>query len=288
MKRIFVLGSINTDLVIEAPYFPKEGETLMGSNFCALQGGKGANQAVAASRLGGEVYFCGKIGSDSFGMVSLNALKSEGINCEFVNSVEGPSGTAIIVVANQNNKIILNGGANQKFSFSDVDDFLSRAEKGDIFVSQLEINFDVVCYALKKAKEKEMLVILNPAPASKKVEKSYKFVDIFTPNETEYEILGGKENLITKSTQAIILTKGGEGYEIITSNESKKFPCMKVDVVDTTAAGDTFLGGFVAKLANGSSIEDAARFGSIAASIACTKKGAQPSIPTLEDIEKYK
>ena len=286
MKNIFVLGSINTDLVIQAPYFPSKGETLTGSGFFTAQGGKGANQAVAASRLGGKVYMCGKVGNDKFGKASLEALKKENIDITNIKIANCSSGLAIIIIAEKDNTIILERGANYKINREDVDAFLSLASKGDIFLTQLEIPLDIVDYALLKAKEIEMTTILNPAPMDIKIKKSLKYVDLILPNETELAQFGGEGELL-KYAGTIIETCGGSGYKIITSKEKTTYPCLKVNVLDTTSAGDTLCGGLAAHFASGFSLEESAKFGSFAASIACTKLGAQPSIPTVEEVKKY-
>ncbi len=289
MKRIFVVGSLNYDLVINAPYMPQGGETLKGSDFMTNAGGKGANQAYACGKLGGEIYMCGAVGTDSFGKALLSSLSGVNVNIDSIKRVEGVStGVAIIVVTEGENRIIIDSGANACITRDDIDAFLRKAENGDIFLTQLENPIEIVGYALKMAKEKGMLVLLNPAPASKEIIKYLKYVDIITPNETELEILGGKDALFNEGITTVITTLGSQGYEIATREKAKIYPCIKVKAVDTTAAGDTASGGLCVKLAEGESIENAMAFGSLAASIACTKRGAQMSVPSLEEIEKYK
>ena len=288
MKKIFVVGSINTDFVISAPYMPVGGETLTGSGFFTAQGGKGANQAVAAQRLGGEVKMCACVGEDLFGEASLNALAQEGIDVRFVRKVKGAStGSAVIVVTNGENRIILDKGANAHLTKEDIDAFLQEAKEGDLYLTQLENPIEVIGYGLQKAKEKGLLVLLNPAPASKAIEPYLPYCDVITPNETELGILGGKKSLLTKTQATLIVTQGGKGYQIVTQTGEKTYPCIEVTAVDTTAAGDTLCGGLAAILAKGKVLEEAVAFGSKAASIACTKKGAQPSIPTLQEVESY-
>ena len=156
---------------------------------------------------------------------------------------------------------------------------MEKAQAGDIYLTQLENPIDIIGYGLKKAKEKGMFVVLNPAPANIEIEPYLGYCDLITPNETEVELLGGRETLL-KKVNILLVTLGGEGFQIITKNGSRQYPCMKITPVDTTAAGDTLCGGLVAYLAEGASLEEAARFGSKAATIACTRQGAQPSIPT--------
>ena len=288
MKRIFVVGSLNYDLVINAPYMPVGGETLKGSDFMTNAGGKGANQAYACGKLGGEIYMCGAVGADSFGDALIDSLNSVGVNTDFVKKVEKTStGVAVIVVTEGENRIIIDSGANACVTKDDVDSFLEKAKRGDIFLTQLENPIDIVGYGLKAASEKGLLVVLNPAPASVEIKKYLKYVDIITPNETELEILGGKDEIFSQGVETIITTLGASGYEIATKDGSKIYPCIKVKAVDTTAAGDTASGGLCVKLAEGKSIEEAMAFGSLSASIACTKRGAQMSVPSLDEIDAY-
>ncbi len=288
MKRIFIVGSVNTDFVISAPYIPVGGETLTGSGFFTARGGKGANQAVAACRMGGKVSMCACVGDDLFGKESVKAFENEGIEVSHIRFIaDMPTGTAVILVTNGENRIILDKGANDCLTKEDIDVFLEKAEAGDFYLTQLENPTDVIGYGLKKAKEKGMFVVLNPAPANKDIGPYLGYCDFITPNETELALLGGKEQLLVKTNAKILVTLGEKGYQIIDKNGERTYPCIKVNAVDTTAAGDTLCGGLVAYLAMGKSLEDAAALASKAASIACTRKGAQPSIPTSGDVEKY-
>ena len=284
MKKIFVVGSINTDLVIKAPYMPQKGETLTGEGFFTAHGGKGANQAVAAARLGGTVVMCGCVGNDGFGKEAIASLQADGIDTSNIRIVsEIPTGTAVIVVVEDDNRIILDKGANGCLTEHDIDKALKDAQEGDVYLTQLENPIDIIGYGLRKAKEKGMFVVHNPAPANIAVEPYLDYCDLITPNETEVALLGGRDNLL-KKVNILLVTLGGAGFEIITKNGSQKYPCMKITPVDTTAAGDTLCGGLVAYLAEGASLEEAARFGSKAATIACTRQGAQPSIPTRKEV----
>ena len=287
MRKIYILGSINTDLVINTPYIPNKGETLMGSDFFTAHGGKGANQAVAAARSEAIVNMCGCVGDDIFGQSALESLKKEGINCEHIRAIKNtPTGTAVIIVCGGDNRIILDSGANAKIDEKQIDDFLESANADDIFLTQLENPIDLIGYGLKKAKEKEMMVVLNPAPANKEVIKYLKYVDVLTPNEGECELLGGEENLI-KTVNTLIITLGSKGFKIVNNKQSEIYPCIKIKPVDTTAAGDTFCGAMLASYARTGDLVKSALYGSLAASIACTKKGAQPSVPTRKEIESY-
>jgi len=288
MKKIIIVGSLNTDLVINAPYAPVGGETLMGSGFMINAGGKGANQAYATAALGGNAYMCGCVGDDSFGTDSAENLKRVGVNTDHIRRVSGvPTGVAVIVVTQGENRIIIDSGANGYLSNDDIDRVLEIANEGDIYLTQLENPIEVIGYGLKRAKEKGLLTVLNPAPANRDILKFAQFVDIITPNETESEILGGKEALFGYGIKTVITTLGGAGYEIATQGEAKAYPCIKVTPVDTTAAGDTACGGLCALLAEGKSLEEAMAYGSRAASIACTRQGAQKSVPTKDEVDNY-
>ena len=284
MSRIFVIGSINTDLCIRAPYFPKQGETLTGSGFFTARGGKGANQAVAAARLGGEVVMGGCVGDDTFGREALDALKKDGVDVSMIRVVPGtPTGTAVIVLTDGDNRILLDPGANAKLTEADVDRTLAGAKPGDILLAPLENPIPVIGYALKRGRELGMFVMLNPAPANRDILPYVSFCDLILPNETETELLGGKAALRALGTD-VLITLGSKGYSI----NGTVFPCPKITPVDTTAAGDTFCGGLCAALSYGETLENAARFGSRAASLACTRAGAQPSIPTKAEVENWK
>ena len=288
MKKIYVTGSVNTDFVISAPYVPVGGETLIGGGFFTAKGGKGANQAVAACRLGGSVTMCACVGDDLFGKETLKAFKEEGIDITHIRTIEGvATGTAVIVVTDGENRIILDKGANAYLTKSDIDGFLVDAKEGDIYLTQLENPIEVIGYGMQKAKEKGMYVVLNPAPANIEIRPYLSYCDLITPNETELEILGGKEEILNKTNAKLLVTLGGMGYSIQTKDSEKIYPCIKVKAIDTTAAGDTLSGGLCAKLSQGESLKTAAAYGSKAASIACTRKGAQPSVPTEREVENY-
>ena len=191
------------------------------------------------------------------------------------------------MVTDGENRIILDKGANACLTEGDIDKFLQNAEEGDIYLTQLENPIDVIGYGMKKAKEKGMYVVLNPAPANIEIRPYLCYCDLITPNETELEILGGKQEILNNTNAKLLVTLGSKGYSIQTKDGEDTYPCIKVKAVDTTAAGDTLSGGLCVKLSQGESLEVAAAFGSKAASIACTRKGAQPSIPTATEVENY-
>ncbi len=282
-KKIFVIGSINTDIVIQTPYMPAQGETITGFGFFVAQGGKGANQAVAASRLGGDVIMCGCVGNDDFAAASLSALKADGVDTTHIRKADAPSGIAMIIVCEGDNRIILDKGANACLTKADIDGVLQDAHPGDIYLTQLENPIEVIGYGLQKAHEKGLYVVLNPAPATKEIEPYLQYCDLLTPNETETELLGGKEQLL-QQVSTLLITLGSKGFMIVTKDGEMTYPCRKITPVDTTAAGDTLCGGLCAYYAEGHSLESSACFGSHAATLACTRKGAQPSIPTKSEV----
>ncbi len=285
---IYIAGSLNMDMVITSPYIPKEGETITGGDFITNGGGKGANQAVACAKLGGKVAMCGAVGDDIFGVTLIDNLNKVGVDTTHISVVKGVStGIAVIIVTDNNNRIILDKGANARLTKENIRDFLKDAQAGDIYLTQLENPVDVVGYGLKLAKEKGLFTILNPAPADTDISEYFEYVDLITPNETESELFGGKESLFSEGIEKIVTTLGGRGYEIASKEGSVVYPCMKVNVVDTTAAGDTLCGGLAVGLSENMSLEDACALGSKAASIACEKRGAQQSIPTRKEVETY-
>lgn len=285
MRTIYVLGSLNADLSITTEKFPQEGETVNGSSFKVGCGGKGLNQAIAAAKLGGKVKFCGKIGNDSFGKEMKKWLKINKVNVLHVKKVSDvASGVAEIILNNNNNRIVLDLGANLKISVKDIDSFLRRARKGDVFVAQLENNISAISYVLKVAKEKGMITVLNPAPANVEIKQSLKFVDYLIPNETEYEIL---KEFIAKDIN-LIITKGANGYEFISKGISFGELAPKVKVVDTTGAGDCFVGAFAYMISIGKPVDKGTLdLVTKIASISTTRFGSSISSPTMEEVNKF-
>lgn len=295
---IYVLGSINMDIVANVPYMPKSGETLSADKFYINPGGKGANQAVAVSKLGGEVKMIGKVGNDAFGAQLKANLLDAGVNVDCVSFAETNSGLAMIIVEKGDNRIILDKGANYAITDKDVDEGLKDAKEGDVLIMQLEIPLETVEYAARLAKTKNMTVVLNPAPAVPLSQSLMQYVDIVAPNESEAEILTGVnpvgdveialtvKKLYALGAKQVIITLGGRGSVVSEGQNITYIDPRKVDVVDTTSAGDTFIGAFVLKFASGASASDAARFASVASSITITRKGAAGSIPTLKEVQE--
>ncbi|PWE42682.1 ribokinase [Pseudomonas prosekii] len=300
--KVVVIGSLNMDLVTRAPRLPRGGETLIGQSFSTVSGGKGANQAVAAARLGAEVSMVGCIGSDAYGQQLRNALLAEQIDCDAISIVDGSSGVALIVVDdNSQNAIVIVAGANGALTPGVIDRFDSVLQAADVIICQLEVPDATVGHALKRGRELGKTVILNPAPASRPLPADwYAAIDYLIPNESEAAALSGLpvDSLETAETAAtrligmgagkVIITLGAQGSLFADGQGFQHFPAPQVHAVDTTAAGDTFVGGFAAALASGQSEAEAIRFGQVAAALSVTRAGAQPSIPTLSDVQAFK
>lgn len=291
MSKVFVIGSINMDLVVGTDRLPQIGETVHGSGFFINPGGKGANQAVAAQKLGGDVRFCANVGSDEFGNILISGLKKYGVNTDFVEQQEKEaSGVAVITVVKGDNCIILASGANGKMQAEQIDRFLDTAGEGDILMVQMEIPEEMVRYALRIGKTKGMITIFNPAPAVGCNTSFYRYTDIIIPNETEAFILTGEKDpekaarLLAEIIPQVIITLGAHGCLYCNGDDYKIYDCPKVCAIDTTAAGDTFCGALAARLSKGYSIETAIHFALNAASLAVTKKGAQSSIPYEHEV----
>ena len=287
-KKILIIGSINKDLVVTAPRFPKEGETILGSNFYTGNGGKGANQACAIGKLGGDVSILGAVGDDSFGKDLCNALISNNVNTDNLiikNNVS--TGIAVITVTDDGaNNIIVAQGANALITKDDIKEELISLY--DIIVMQLEIPLEIAEYAAYIAKKLGKTVVLNPSPAVKLSRDFLSYVDILIPNETEIDIIGGIDYAFERGVKNIILTLGANGCDFINKEGRKHFDAYKVDVLDTTAAGDSFLGGVVRMIADNKSIEEAIIFATKVSNITVTRKGAIDSIPTYNEVINIK
>jgi ribokinase len=298
-KSIVVIGSTNTDMVVRADHIPLPGETLLGGTFFMNPGGKGANQAVAAARLGGNVTFVSKTGKDIFGKDSLELFKKEGINISHVISDSlNPSGVALITVSkNAENSIVVAPGANAVLSIDEIENAKSEIENADIILMQLEIPIAVVEYAAALAKNKNVKVVLNPAPACILSSELLKCITIITPNESEASYLTGikvidfqsaKEAakiLHEKGIETVIITLGSKGALIYHNSEFNLVPAKKVEAKDTTAAGDVFNGALVIALIEGKQINEAVEFASKASAISVTRLGAQSSAPYREEVD---
>lgn len=298
MKKIVVLGSTNTDMVVTGKKIPVPGETVSGGHFLMNPGGKGANQAVAVARLSakkGACVFIAKVGDDLFGRDTAARLKRDGIAPRLVVDKKEPSGTALILVdARGQNVISVALGANGTLSPRDVAPFRKDIEGAAALVMQLETPLETVAWAAKVAHDAGVAVILNPAPARKLPKSLYPLVDWITPNETEAELLTGVKVVDAASAEkaAGVLARRGVGHVVITMGSKgaycgdcrRVYPCRKVKAIDCVAAGDTFNGAFAVALAEGKSCADAIAFAQKASAISVTRPGAQSSVPYRREI----
>jgi len=298
--RVLVVGSINMDLVIRAPRFPLPGETIIGKEFGTFPGGKGANQAVAARRLGAEVRMIGKVGEDQFGVTLRQILKGEGVETDgvFISS-DYSTGVALIVVdKNGQNSIVVSSGANMDLKPED----LKRREEdfswGRVALFQLESPVESVLEGIRMAKERGAYVILNPAPARPLPQEIWRKVDLLVPNETEAALLvndspdsldplKAAREFIDKGVKEVIVSLGENGCLYASSQRTMSHPAFKVQAVDSTAAGDAFVGALSVGMAFGWEMEKIVAFASASGALTVTRKGAQSSLPMREEVEEF-
>lgn len=292
-NSIIVVGSINMDLVVRAPRHPQPGETILGSSFQTFPGGKGANQAVAAARLGGDVTMIGRLGSDEFGDTLRSTLEKDNVDTGFVLRTEGvSSGVALITVsdAGQNNIVVVQG-SNGQLTPADIEGAREAIQGARVVLLQLEIPLETVSEAIRLAKQAGALVVLNPAPAQNLPADLLAQVDILIPNESELALLTVAEGLPFEEARrrlgvkCLIVTLGANGVQVIDENGSRHIPAHAVRAVDTTAAGDAFVGAFGVALTLGKSLDEAAAWGNAAGALSVTRAGAQPSLPTRAELE---
>jgi len=298
MKRIIVIGSSNTDMVIKTEKIPMPGETILGGTFLMNPGGKGANQAVAASRLGGKVTFIAKIGDDLFGNQITGILKKEGIDTSYIVKDSGlPSGIALITVDEEGeNSIVVAPGSNHNLMVQDIDSDILTGDKFKVMLLQLEIPLMTVEYAALTAAESGIKVILNPAPAQKLHDYLLRHIWLITPDESEVEILTGIKvhnqftaeaaatSLLKRGVKNVIITMSARGAFVKSEDFTEMFPGIQVKAVDTTGAGDVFNAALAVATAEGKGLRDAVIFANKAASICVTRMGAQASAPYREEI----
>ncbi|RLJ91011.1 ribokinase [Planococcus citreus] len=282
---ITVVGSINMDLVVGTERFPKQGETVLGNLYTTVPGGKGANQAVAAARLGDQVHMVGAVGSDAFGTQLLSGLETEQIDTQGVKKTDGASGIANILLSEGDNRIIVVPGANHELTKSDIDAQKKAIEKSSMVILQLELPIPVVEYTLQLAKELGVPAILNPAPAGGFTE-AMKQADFLTPNETEAEELFGTnwELELERYPNRMVVTLGKNGARYFDGDKHVTVEGFPTQAVDTTGAGDTFNGALAVALAEGNEFKEAVRFANAAASLSVEKFGAQGGMPNRTEV----
>ena len=297
-SKIYVIGSSNTDMLVKSTFLPKPGETVIGDTFLMNPGGKGANQAVSACKLGADVTFITKLGNDMFGKKAIKNFKNIGINTSFIKiDKKNPSGVAIIMVDKKGeNSISVAPGSNNSLTIKDVDFLKKKLNSSDYVLVQLEIPLIVVEYLIEMCNELNVKLILNPAPFQKISDYHLSLVNTITPNETEAQYLSGievkdketakkaSEILIKKGIKNIIITMGEKGAFYKSSSFEGLIPTKKVKVKDTTAAGDTFNGALVAGLSMKMDMLTSIEFANNAATYSVTKLGAQSSAPSINDL----
>ncbi|MEH7076543.1 ribokinase [Neobacillus drentensis] len=290
-KKITVIGSINMDLVTSTNRVPILGETVMGESFHTIPGGKGANQAVAAARLGADVTMIGCVGQDLFGQDLLKHLKAQGVNVEHVEPVtDSSTGIAAITISNGENHIIVIPGANYHVTPVFVASFEDVIAASDILLLQLEIPLESVEKAVELASKHRVKVVLNPAPIQPLPKALLEKVDYLTPNEYEQQLLFDSIEWTEEERQEMlrkcIITRGSKGITFY-QDEKVEIPSYKVNVVDTTGAGDSFNGGFAYAICQGASLKEACQFASAVAALSVTKLGAQGGMPTMQEVQDF-
>lgn len=297
--RISVVGSLNMDLVVRSPHFPQPGETIFGSDFETIPGGKGANQAVAAARLGGQVSMVGRVGDDAFADALVDNLASAGVDSSFVLRDErAASGVALIVVDdNGENSIVVASGANMQLREADVESAEQVIAASDILILQLEVPLPVVTRAAQIAQAHQVTVVLNPAPAQELPPELFELVDVLVPNESETALLTrlpigsqvelekAAKKLLSSGIRSVVITLGGRGaFLASTDYKSKIYEGFSVQPVDTTAAGDAFVAGLAVNYGAGITLPDAIRWGNAAGAMATLRFGAQTSLPKRMEV----
>ena len=300
-QNIVVVGSLNMDLVAYTSRLPEMGETLLGQDFQTFPGGKGANQAVAAARLGASVTMIGKVGADSFGKSLMENLQTNGVNTDHIfKDPQYSTGTAVITVDSEGrNTIVVISGSNFQLTPQDIDQCRQVIAAADVLLLQLETPIETVTRAAQIASENGVKVLLNPAPAQALPDELYTLVDVIIPNETEAALLTGSpvknqdqvvqaaQILLKKGADNVLITLGKQGAVWLDAAGTRFVSAFTVNAVDSTAAGDAFIGGLGCALAQQMNIEDAMRWGSAAGALAVTRKGAQSSLPSKRELEDF-
>lgn len=302
-KKLLVVGSLNMDLIAQASRLPRPGETVLGGAFQTAPGGKGANQAIAAARLsaGVEVHLVGRVGDDAYGAALLDNLRRNGLSTRWVTrDPEASTGVALVTVdGSGQNTIVVCPGANARLEEADVTEALSAQGGAGALLIQLEIPLPTVAASIRKAHRLGVPVILNPAPAQPLPLDLLSAVDFLVPNESEAELLSGvpidgdprraeraARVLLERGVSTVLVTLGAQGALLVNNERVRLFPAHRVKAVDTTAAGDAFLGGFAVRLLEGNDLDEAIDWGCRAGALAASRLGAQPSLPLLDEVEK--
>ncbi len=293
MSRIAVVGSINLDYVVETERFPEAGETVMGKTYFTSPGGKGANQAVAASRLGAEVTMFGSLGVDANGESLKETLKKEKVDIIHLNEEnDAPTGIALIELCKGENRILVVPGANTRTNLHYAKRIESKLLDFDVVLFQLEVPIETMEYLVPLLHKKGVKTMINPAPVQALSQELISKTSYLIPNEHEYsQVLQEQDSLeylVQKHSNQLIVTQGKRGVTYHDGDQAVTIPSIDVDPVDTTGAGDTFCGAFAVGISEGKSIEASIRFGIVAAGLSVTKKGAQSGMPTREEVERYK
>lgn len=296
MKNILVIGSLNMDLVINTDRMPQAGETIHGKGFAHFPGGKGANQASACARAGGNVKMLGKVGDDAYGDILLKNLSQDGVNINGIEREKISTGVAVITVFNGENSIILDKGANGLVDRDYIDRHIDAIDWADYIIMQYEIPMETVVYVAQIVKSKGKTLIIDPAPMMDAPSELYRMADIILPNETETAQLVGEGNddeasvkkMYELGCKNVIMTLGKKGSIYYNGENMINQPAYKVKAIDTTGAGDCFTGSMVAALASDKTMEEALEFASKASAIAVGRRGAQPSFPWKSEVEKWK
>lgn len=298
MKKVLTFGSLNMDLSIYTDRIPNNGETIQGKDFFLSPGGKGGNQAVAAAKSGANTWIAGAVSTDLYGNKLVETLTKYNVNCDYIKmSRRITTGIAMIIRNDGDNRIILDKGANNDVDFQDVNKMLQDIGRpGDIFLTQFENDYETTLHALKAAKKKGLFTILNPAPAKHITKANYLHIDLLIINQSECEFLSGiypsEESEYRKAIQyfqqqgvhAVLITLGAEGSIVGDGTTIHFVPGLSVNTVDTTAAGDTYIGALACELSHGKTIQKSMEYATCAAALTVSKAGAQKSIPTRQDI----
>ena len=294
-KPVLVIGSLNMDLVARCEHLPRTGQTVFGTDFFSAAGGKGANQAVAAARLGARVTMAGCVGDDRFGHDLVAGLRRDGVRSDAVRTVAHPTGTALITIAADGaNTIVVISGANAACDTALVDRALADADGPGILLLQHEIPEAANAHAIRAARAAGWFIVLNPAPARPIGRDLLALIDIIVPNETEAAALTGSSDpreaarhLLAQGACAALITLGGDGALYCDAGTTLRCPAVAVQAVDTTAAGDAYIGALAAALAEDRSVADSLGFAAVAAGLAVTRLGAQPSLASREEVARF-